>query len=285
MKHVRTTVSKDGVLNISINGVKSGWQQWFLLTSDRHFDSPDSDLKLQRKHLEQARERNAIVLDFGDLFDAMGGRNDRRMTKSGIRPEHNVDAYYTAILEDATDWYKPFANLFALIATGNHESAVLTHQEFDLTRQLVRMLNAEANANIHPGKYAGWITLSFHAKSKPSVGRHVIRYTHGSGGNSPVTRGTIQTNRRAVYLPDAHTIISGHTHQSWLLEITRERISQRGHVYFDEQTHVQVPSYKRSSLHSGFAAERGFAPTPLGGWWLRFWWEGDRVWHEFTRAQ
>ena len=273
------------MLQITFNDIRAGWEQWILLSSDRHLDSPDSDRVLQRKHLEQARERGAFVLDFGDLFDVMGGRNDRRRTRGGILPQHQQDAYYTAVLDEAVEWLTPYADLFAMIGTGNHESAVLKHGEVDLTRHLVRLLNAEAGANIHAGDYAGWVSLRFNHTGKAGIGRHVIRYTHGSGGSSPVTRGVIQTNRRAVYLPDAHTVVSGHLHEAWLVPITRERVTERGRVYFDEQTHVQIPSYKRSSLRSGFAAERGFAPTPLGAWWLRFWLEGNTIRHEFTRAQ
>jgi len=280
-----TRVSDDGTLILTFPNVKAGFEQWFLLSSDRHWDSPDSDRAMQKRHLEQAVERNAMVFDFGDLIDGMGGRNDRRMTKSGIRAEFNVDGYFTELINQAVDWFKPYAKQFKLIATGNHESAVLKHNEVDLTRQIVRLLNAEANANIVPGKYAGWIRLQFQRSNNASAGRHLIRYTHGSGGSSPVTRGVIQTNRRAVWLPDADTIISGHVHQNWLVTIPRERITERGRVYFDEQNHLQLPSYKRASLHEGFAAERGFAPTPIGAWWLRFWFENEQMKHEFTRAQ
>ena len=31
------------------------WEQWALITSDRHIDSPKSDRSMQRRHLEQAR--------------------------------------------------------------------------------------------------------------------------------------------------------------------------------------------------------------------------------------
>lgn len=280
-------MSDDGTLMLTFTGVKAGWEQWFLLSSDRHWDSPDSDRTLQRRHLEQARERGALILDLGDFVDAMGGRNDRRMTKGGIRPELNVDGYFSELIDQTVEWFKPYADLFRLIATGNHETAVERHNEINVTRQIVRLLNAEAGAQIHAGKYAGWIRLHFRRANNASAGRHVIRYTHGSGGSSPVTRGVIQTNRRAVYLPDAHTVLSGHTHQAWKVPIIRERVTERGRVYYDEQTHVQLPSYKRSSLHEGWAAERGFAPTPIGAWWLRFWFDATeiKVKHEFTRAQ
>lgn len=41
---------------------------WVLLSFDRHHDNPKSDNRMERRHLEQARERNAIIIDGGDLF-------------------------------------------------------------------------------------------------------------------------------------------------------------------------------------------------------------------------
>ena len=55
------------VLDIEMD-YKKGWEQWFLLSSDRHWDNPHSDWALQKEHLDLARERNAKVLDFGDLM-------------------------------------------------------------------------------------------------------------------------------------------------------------------------------------------------------------------------
>src|SRR5690625_881411 len=144
---------------------------------------------MQKRHLEQAVERNALVFDFGDLIDGMGGRNDRRMTKSGIRAELNVDGYFTELINQAVDWFKPYAKQFTLIATGNHESAVLRHNAVDLTRQIVRLLDVDANASVVPGKYAGSIRLSFRRGNKASAGSLIFRFSHGSGGSSPVTRG------------------------------------------------------------------------------------------------
>jgi len=46
------------VLDITMNHEKD-WEQWFLLSSDRHWDNPHSDWELQKKHLDLARKRNA----------------------------------------------------------------------------------------------------------------------------------------------------------------------------------------------------------------------------------
>jgi hypothetical protein len=49
---------------------KSG-PQYILLTGDRHWDNPHSNWKLQKEHLELAKERNAPIIDIGDFFCAM----------------------------------------------------------------------------------------------------------------------------------------------------------------------------------------------------------------------
>ena len=76
---------------ITIEGKgRKAWDQWVLLSSDRHWDNPKSNRGLQKRHLELAKERKAIIIDNGDLFCLMQGRYDPRGNKSAIRPEHTV---------------------------------------------------------------------------------------------------------------------------------------------------------------------------------------------------
>ena len=44
----------------------SNWEAWALLSADRHWDNPKSDHELQIEHLEEAKRRNAIIIDAGD---------------------------------------------------------------------------------------------------------------------------------------------------------------------------------------------------------------------------
>ena len=46
------------------------WEQWVLLRSDVHHDNPKCDQDLERKHLDEAKECNAPIIDNGDLFCA-----------------------------------------------------------------------------------------------------------------------------------------------------------------------------------------------------------------------
>lgn len=259
--------------------------QWFLLSSDRHWDNPHSDWKLQKKHLELARERNAKILDFGDLFCVMQGKYDRRASKSNVRPEHQNDNYLDSVVNTAVDWFSPYADMFALISEGNHESAIRRNHETDLIERFVSALNYKTGTHLTRGLYTGWIRFKFKRSSFSSRILH-LNYTHGYGGGGPVTKGTIQANRKAVYLPDADFCVSGHIHEQWLLTQPRERIRQSGDLYIDEQVHVCLPTYKEEYLMGqDFHRERGRPPKPLGAYWLRFYQERDEIKYEFIRAK
>jgi len=278
-----TSVTSDGTLAVSFNNVHVGWEQWVLITSDRHWDSVHSDRRLQAKHLEEAVERDALVIDLGDLFDAMQGRDDRRGSKSSVRPEHQTSQYFTSLIETAADWFEPYADRILMLGSGNHETSILKHHEINLTRHLQRELNHRTGSDIHMGRYSGWLKLSFRrSENTRDFPTQFAYYHHGSGGNSPVTKGVIQTNRRATYLPDANVVMSGHIHNTWLVPLDRERINQAGSVYQDTQWHVSVPPYKQESRREGWAAEKGFAPSMTGAvWWRLFAPEKGRIEHEF----
>lgn len=70
------------VLNVKFDNISAGWEQYILLSSDRHHDSKWTDRDLELEHLEKAKERNAYVIDVGDMFDVMQGKFDpRRSTR------------------------------------------------------------------------------------------------------------------------------------------------------------------------------------------------------------
>jgi hypothetical protein len=111
---------------------------------------------------------------------------------------------------------------------------------------------------------------------------------HGSGGGAPVTKGVIKTNRRAVVYPDAHIVLSGHTHDAYCVPIARERISEACNVFTDDQLHVQIMSYKSATVGRGvgWEVEKEFAAQPVGAYWLEFWYDRsvDRIRYDARRA-
>ena len=243
---------------------------WVLLSFDRHHDNPKSDNRMEKRHLDLARKRNAIIIDGGDLFCAMQGKYDPRSNKSDLKPEHKSGDYLDKLVSTAADFYGPYADLFAVMAPGNHETAISKRHETNLTERLVATLNDRHKTNIRVGGFSGWIKFQIIAFSQ--VLTKNLWYHHGYGGDAPVTKGVIQTNRQSVYLPDAHIVATGHTHNEWQFPIPRIRLTPHCKVYHDEQLHLKVPSYKEEYVdgYSGWHIERGGPPKPTGAMWLRF---------------
>lgn len=260
---------------------RGDWQQYVLLSADRHHDSPKTLWDLEKKHLEQARERGAIIVDGGDLFCAMQGKFDKRASKEDIRAEHLGGNYLDRLVEEATEFYRPYKEHFAVIGRGNHDEAILKRHETDLVGRLCENLGA------HAGGYRGWVRFMFEKETTGGFKSVTLFYTHGpsGGGGGEVTKGTIRTARRAVYLPDADIVFSGHIHEAWVLEIPRFRINQAHQVYQDTQYHVQCATYKQefSTGARGWANEREMPPKPLGAWWLKFYYD-DGIRFTFERA-
>jgi hypothetical protein len=242
---------------------------WVLLSFDRHHDNPKSDNVMEKRHLELARKRNAVIIDGGDLFCAMQGKYDPRSNKSDLKAEHKKGDYLDALVKTAADFYGPYADLFAVMAPGNHETAISKRHETNLTERLVTMLNDRHGTNIRVGGFSGWIKFQLGVWSEYLTTN--MWYHHGYGGDAPVTKGVIQTNRQAVYLPDAHIVATGHTHNEWQFPLPRIRLTDKGNIHHDEQLHLKVPSYKEEYVdgYGGWHIERGGPPKPTGAVWLR----------------
>lgn len=258
------------VIKIDFPYVHAGWEQWILLSSDRHFDSIHSDRDLQEEHLKKVKERNAYVADFGDIFDAMQGKYDPRRSYSDLRPEYKVENYLDEIVKDAGKFYRPYADRILVLGRGNHESSILKNNGVDLVSNLAYELNRDG-AHVYTGEYGGWIIFEFGIGGTQKVAKR-LKYFHGAGGGGPVTRGVIQTNRQAVYLPDADIVVNGHTHDAWHVPIQRERISPGGNVYQDTQHHIRTASYKDEYRDGagGWHVETWKPPKPVGAAWLKF---------------
>jgi len=258
---------KNAVISLYFD-VRSGWQQYFLLRSDVHHDSIACAVDLEREHLEEAKRLNAYVLDFGDLFDAMQGRFDPRRSMDELAEKYRRDDYYDYVVQDLAEFYAPYAEQLLMLGHGNHETNVRRHSNTDLTDRLVYLLRTRYKSPVMSGGYGGWIRFMFNFRGGVggATGSYRLKYFHGSGGEAPVTRGAIQTNRQAVYLPDADIVVNGHSHNAYWIPITRERLSQRGVQYFDLQHHVRIPGYKQGygDGSGGFEVERGGAPKPVG---------------------
>ena len=268
------TDTSGAVTTFNIDGIASGWEQWFLFMSDNHHDSIYCERELELEHLEEARRRNARIFIIGDLFDAMQGRFDPRRSMDELRPEYRRPDYYDFVVKDTTKFFAPYADLLTMVCPGNHELAVLKNANTNLTDRLVYELRTKHGSQVIHGGYGGWLRFVLTGRSMRGF-IYKLKYFHGAGGEAPVTRGTIQTNRQAVYLPDADIVVNGHSHNAYHVPIARERVSQNGRLYMDIQHHIRIPGYKNAygNGKSGWEVTRGGVPKPVGAVWMRMWFD------------
>lgn len=272
-----TTITKSvsgAVTTLQLDNISAGWEQWFLLLADAHWDSVSCARDLLDRHLKEARVKQARIMIFGDWFDAMQGRFDPRRSMDELRPEYRSENYYDLLVKYSYEYLKEYADLIDVFTDGNHELAVLKNANTNPLDNLIFGLRTATGANIIHGGYGGWVRFVPVITSVQFQSIN-LKYFHGAGAEAPVTRGVIQTNRQAVYLPDADIVVNGHNHNSYWVPIARERISHRGKQYIDIQHHVRTPGYKNEygDGSSGWAVTKGMVPKPIGAVWMRMWFD------------
>jgi hypothetical protein len=241
-----------------------------LLISDIHWDNPHCNRDLLKKHLDQALEINADILFNGDTFCLMQGAYDPRKSKNDIRPEHNKTNYLDAVVNDAIDWFSPYAHLIKVVGYGNHETNILKRAETDVIDRFVFGLNSKNGTSVEVGGYGGWIVYQFQRGLNAGMAAYKIKYMHGFGGGGPVTRGVIQFNRMSTFVEGADMVWMGHVHEDHELTYTIESLNNHNKVKLKDILMVRTPTYKEEYQggKGGWHVERGSAPKALGGRWL-----------------
>jgi hypothetical protein len=249
----------------------SEWCQWFLLRSDAHIDHPHSDVLMQERHLREAREKNARVLEFGDTFCAMQGRNDPRRSRSAgpTSADAAQTAYFNHVQQRGVDLIGPYADLFDMMAKGNHETGAEKNSDIDLLGALIARLNDRPGVRIYCGGYSGWIRFSWQICGTERFSR-TLYYVHGSGGGGIVTKGAINRQRRQTYV-NADIYVSGHIHHGGENEAVVMSLDRAMKEVRREILHIDLNTYKDgyADTRGGFEVEREHGPRPIGAKWLR----------------
>ena len=247
-----------------------GWAQKLCLTADWHFDSVYCDRKKLKEDLDEAARIGAPIFCFGDVTDEMQGKGDRRAEIRHIRPEYIVkgECYRAGIAEDVADFVAPYIDLLT-VSLGNHDTGPRRHTDSSAV-EMLRIILRERHGFDRMLGYRGHIQYRFEHKAGGGRTSRTGFFHHGYGGGGPVTKGVIQTNRRATYLPTADYIYTGHIHEGWIVPLKQHVVSQSGNDVARMQWHVQIPTYKEEYFvdsHDGFHIETGRPPKPIGCVW------------------
>jgi hypothetical protein len=245
--------------------------QEFLLVSDLHWDNPHCDRGLLKNHLDEAVKRNAAIILNGDTYCCMGGKYDRRADKSLIRPEHNTDRYFDAIVDTSVEWFAPYAKNILLIGYGNHETAIIKHGETDLLQRFASTLNYATGSAVQVGGYGGTIDIRVLHDTIRGV-NFVVHYYHGFGGGGVVSKGVIQDQRILAGTEGYDLTWMGHVHELYYHQNMVHRYDRSTKTLIQKPIHqLRTATYKEEwdGGYMGFHTERGRGPKPLGGYWLK----------------
>jgi hypothetical protein len=268
---------------------KAGWEQYFYLGSDQHHDHPDCNEKLLIKHLDQAVEKKAGILIFGDWVCGMQTKFDKRGSKGKVRTEHATDTYVDDLVKTAGEFLSKYSSNIVVYGRGNHEQSFIKRHETDLVQRVVDEVNRLTPDNkIYSGGYGGYVKFMFE-QEKSGGGRQSItlKYRHSGGSLGEVTKGVLGVDRMARVFADADIIVTGDNHEEWMMTVMQERLTGAGKIELKEQLHIKLPTYKEEYRdgYAGWHVERDASPKPLGGVWLRFYHESGKIKVEAIRAK
>lgn len=245
-----------------------------LLCSDFHIGSACSDHGEIIAQLQQAKDIDAKIIVNGDVFDAIGPK-DRRFDLTTLHPTlRSKKDLAKGMVELALEILMPYKDNIDLIGIGNHEETWVTYGYNDPVRRVIEELNREGGKVKH-GSFWGYIQTSFVVPGFRRRPTHKLLYLHGTGGDSPVTKGTIDFNRKGRnWVYDALTF--GHKHNVVCAMDQIADVSPAGKYTERKQLNLQTGSYYRNYrqlkddevLDQSYAARSGHPPKPIGGVFL-----------------
>jgi hypothetical protein len=246
-----------------------------LLISDIHFDNPKCRRDILKNHWETAVERGAKIRINGDFFCIMQGKFDKRASKDQLRPEHVGPNYFDLVVDEAIEWFKPFAHHIEWISYGNHETSVMKRNEIDVLKRFVDGINSKTGSSIKLGGYGGWECFSVTQGGHSS--KFNLKYMHGFGGGGPVTKGTIQHSRMQTMVNNADVIWMGHVHELYIMASVKEsaNFGKSLHIRHNVSWDIRTPTYKDEFIDGshGWHIERGAPPKIIGGIWMDMGWK------------
>jgi hypothetical protein len=251
-----------------------------LLMSDLHYGHPAVDKRRIRADLDAARRLGARVLVNGDVFDGINKRDKRYALSQQDAALQGRDDMARAAVELAYRELEHYADIIDVIGVGNHEEAWLRQCSTDLVGLLIDRLNTGlekqgSEHRIRHGGIQGYIRTRFTFERPGGKGNsvsHDLLYQHGAGGDAPVTKGSIDANRRLVNF-DYDALTFGHKHNKTQGEDTFLYLSPNGRIRQRERIYLQTGSYLYNYRRTGqndplsytYAESGHAAPKPLGG--------------------
>ena len=200
-------------IHISVYNSQKDIKKLLLLLSDIHFDNPHCNRDLLKKDLDKALEDDAGICIFGDLFCCMHGAiMTPGKVKGNLLPQHDGTNYFDLVVEEAVEWWRPYANNLILVCPGNHETAVMKRQEIDLIDRFTTMLRmVEPDCNVSAGGYGNWMRV--YCRQCMVRRNSFTIYSHHGYGSGGAFSQQITAFQKYFLQCDADVYIAGHIHK------------------------------------------------------------------------
>jgi hypothetical protein len=221
--------------------------RWFL-ASDLHIGHVCCDVRRIQREFTRALELGAKILVNGDVFDAVTTGDKRYTPGQTVSRIADAKDALAATVDLGFEILAPFANSIRVIGVGNHEESWIKFRQSDPVAWLIERLSTHSGQHIRHGGISGYIVSLLDipsGKGKPLTLSHRLLYHHGIGGDSPVTKGTIDINRRSVaFSYDAVTF--GHKHNRLVMDDVYVDVRPNGRIVFKPRVAIQTGSYFRN---------------------------------------
>lgn len=235
------------------------------LFSDIHFDSPDCDREMLKKHLDWCIKDGRYILINGDLFDAILLGDRKRAAAHLIT---NTDNQLNVKLNAMYEFFKPYQKNILFVGRGNHEESILKYNGLDVLEMLTTMLNLGQEHKILYGNYANFLRFTFKEQGANQRNTNYDIYAHhGAGGSAPATKGMLDFGALAKGI-NADLIWIGHKHNA-LVDYSAPvmHIDRNGDVILKNRQCIETPSYQKGRTidYNANFAERFYNHTALSG--------------------
>jgi predicted phosphodiesterase len=256
-----------------------------LLLSDLHLDNPKTDRKILKRLLDEAKEKQAIVLINGDLFCVMQSKDDERHSKQSVMAEHNETSYFNDVVNDVYNFLLPYKDIIAYSGNGNHETKIKKVKEVDLMLWLTDLLQ-KSGSKIIKGDYRGYLNFVFEHESGGNVKKYCIYHFHGAGGGGKSTKGVNQFQSLMLDIQDVDAIWMGHVHEFSHHINVIECLNQKFETISKEVDCIRTPTFKEEflGLGSGWHVERAGGGKPIGGAWVELELKSNEIKRKIYRA-
>lgn len=262
------------IIHKNIVNSEVGQPHYRLLCSDYHLGSSNANHDLIVSDLATIKRWGGKAIINGDVFDAICP-TDKRYDAGVLHPSlHGKKDLAKAIVDLGFDLLQPYKDVIDIMGIGNHEEAWIKYNHGDPVRALIERLNADGASIVHGG-FWGYIHTKFIIKGVRARPLHRTLYLHGTGGDSPVTKGTIDFNRKGRNW-GYDCITFGHKHNDVDVIEAIAEVTEDGIYRERRQLQLQTASYYRNyrqlkageELDQSYAASKGHPPKPMGGKFL-----------------